>query len=163
MEDADDMGRENSLKKAEYALEKFPLQYNCAQSVLRAFAGDFGVKEEDCVKYATGFGSGIATGQTCGACTGAVMAIGLYTADIEDRIKRKNKTYELVRDFLKRFQNKHGSTDCAALLGYNLINPDVVKNIPEDKQPKVACIPFVKNAVLILSDVLEEDKKNSQK
>ncbi|MDD4126350.1 MAG: C-GCAxxG-C-C family protein [Methanomicrobium sp.] len=152
----------NGTKKAEYALSGFPGQYNCAQSVLRAFASDFGADEKDAVKYATGFGSGIATGQMCGAATGAVMAIGLYTANIEDRVERKNKTYGLVREFLKRFQNKNGSTECAALLGYNVVNPEEVKNIPESKLPKVACRPFVESAVLILSEILDEDRRKSQ-
>ena len=153
----------SAAERKEYAISKFPSDYNCAQSMLRAFASDLGADENDAVKYATGFGSGIATGQICGAVTGAVMAIGLYTSEISDRTERKNKTYGLVREFLKRFEEKNGSTECKTLLGYTVTNPEIVKCLPEDMQPKNACRPFVESAVLILSDILDEDKKGNRK
>lgn len=159
----DNRTAKSAAERKEYALSKFPSDYNCAQSVLRAFAGDFGTEEDEIVKIASGFGSGIATGQICGAVTGAVMAIGLYTSEISDRTERKNKTYGLVREFLKRFEEKNGSTECKTLLGYTVTNPEIVKCLPEDMQPKNACRPFVESAVLILSDVFDEDKKSPGK
>ena len=158
----DNRTAKSAAERKEYALSKFPSDYNCAQSVLRAFAGDFGTEEDEIVKIASGFGSGIATGQICGAVTGAVMAIGLYTADIEDRVERKNKTYGLVREFLKRFQSKNGSTECAALLGYNISNSEEMKTIPQSKLPKAACPKFVESSIFILSDIFDEDRRKSQ-
>ena len=52
--------------------------YNCAQSVLSVFAEDLGMSKDACLKLASPFGSGIAYMQeTCGAVSGALMAIGL--------------------------------------------------------------------------------------
>ena len=51
---------------------------NCAQAVLCAFAGELGLDAETAMRAATGFGGGMGRlAGTCGAVTGAIMAIGL--------------------------------------------------------------------------------------
>ena len=63
------------LRKAE---ELFLQGYNCAQAVSCACAGDCGVPSELVVKLATGFGAGMGrTQETCGAVSGAILALGL--------------------------------------------------------------------------------------
>jgi C_GCAxxG_C_C family probable redox protein len=60
------------------ALENFKNGYNCAQSVLSVLAPDLGLHQDTAMKLSSPFGSGIAYMQeTCGAVTGALMAIGL--------------------------------------------------------------------------------------
>jgi C_GCAxxG_C_C family probable redox protein len=63
-------------------------------------------------------------GETCGAVTGAFMVIGLKygKATAEDDAAR-DKTYELVGEFVARFKDRHGSIVCKKLLGYDLSNP----------------------------------------
>jgi C_GCAxxG_C_C family probable redox protein len=51
-------------------------KYNCAQAVLGAFCEESGLDINIAFKLANGFGGGIRCGETCGAVSGAVMAIG---------------------------------------------------------------------------------------
>ena len=53
------------------------VHYNCAQAVLVPFAAEMGITEEQAYKMGAHFGSGMRHGSTCGAITGAVLALGL--------------------------------------------------------------------------------------
>ncbi len=79
--------------------------YNCCQSVLLPFARAAGMKEEDAIKIAAHFGAGMNRGATCGAITGALMALGVMGAD-----------KELSKELVRRFQELHQAADCAQLL-----------------------------------------------
>jgi len=147
-------------KKVEKALKNFSSGYNCAQSTLSAFAEDFGVKEEDAINYATGFGSGMATGRICGVCTGADMAIGLYTASIPDIHERKKVAYALAKKFLERFEEVNGAVNCIDLLGYDHTDPKEEEKQPIEKRPKTVCRKFIGDAVIILSEILAEDSNS---
>lgn len=147
--------------RAEHALANFSAGYNCAQSVLSAFTEDFGIKEEDAINYATGFGSGMATGRICGVCTGAVMATGLYTAKIPDIKERKKEAYRLAKEFLKRFEEAHGATDCIDLLGYDHTDPKEEEKQPVEKRPKTVCRKFIGSAIVILSEIIETDRRSA--
>lgn len=60
------------------SLEYFKKGMNCAQAVLSALGPRLGLDRETCVKIAAPFGAGMARAQkTCGAVTGALMALGL--------------------------------------------------------------------------------------
>ena len=54
------------------------VHYNCAQAVLAAFGPDAGLPEEAACRITANFGSGMKMGETCGAVTGGLMALGLY-------------------------------------------------------------------------------------
>ncbi|MBR4098720.1 MAG: C_GCAxxG_C_C family protein [Clostridium sp.] len=79
--------------------------YNCAQSVLIPFALELGLTEEQAYQLASHFGGGMRHDSTCGAVTGALMALGL-----------KGCTEEQARDFLRQFSERHGALDCPTLL-----------------------------------------------
>ena len=61
----------------EAAGKLFSKGLNCAQSVLASQSDITGIPVADSLKISTGFGAGMAMMQkTCGAVTGAYMAIG---------------------------------------------------------------------------------------
>ena len=74
------------MKKSEKAVEYFRNKFNCSQSVLTVFSNEYGLSENDCLKMACAFGGGMGRQQqTCGAVTGALMALGLkYGKGIND-------------------------------------------------------------------------------
>lgn len=79
--------------------------YNCAQSVLIPFAKKAGLTEEQANALAANFGSGMRYGATCGAVTGALMALGvLGYGEAESRA------------LLNAFREKEGELACAQLL-----------------------------------------------
>jgi C_GCAxxG_C_C family probable redox protein len=92
----------------------------CAESVAQALAEESGAGIDVIPAIATGFCSGMArTGGQCGAVSGAVMGIGLE-AGREKPGEEVAPTYELVQDFLKRFRERFGATNCFELTGCDL-------------------------------------------
>lgn len=79
--------------------------YNCAQSVLIPFAKEAGLTEEQANALAGNFGSGMRHGATCGAVTGALMALGILGYG-EDQ----------ARELLRSFREQEGDLACAQLL-----------------------------------------------
>ena len=75
-------------------------QYNCAESAFQALNETFGggLKLETAARIATGLGGGLgATGGTCGALTGCVLALGLL-AECDPEVLRKKTIYPLAAD-----------------------------------------------------------------
>jgi C_GCAxxG_C_C family probable redox protein len=93
-------------------------------------------------------------GETCGAVTGALMVIGLKygKAKAADEGAR-DKTYELVREFVTRFQSRHGSIVCRELLGYDLSNPEEGDAAKKKGLFDTLCPQLVRDAVEILEKI----------
>ena len=66
------------MTKSETALDYFRNKFNCSQAVFAAFGPAYGLSEDSCLKIGCAFGGGMGKQQlTCGAVTGALMALGL--------------------------------------------------------------------------------------
>ena len=144
------------MGKADRAVSSFKEGFNCSQSVLSTYSKLFGLNHEVALKIAQAFGGGMARmGQTCGAVTGAFMVIGLKHGKVkaEDE-EAKEKTYEIVREFVKRFKSLHGSIMCKDLLGYDLDIPEELEEVEEKQICETRCPEFVQNAVEILGKLL---------
>ena len=83
------------------AHSRFSEGYSCSQSVLAAFAPELGLDADAALRVSAAFGGGMGrTGGTCGAVTGALMALGLkYGATVADPVA-KERTYALTREFI---------------------------------------------------------------
>ena len=104
--------------------ELFDSGFYCAESVLLAIAESQDIHSELIPRIATGFCSGVArTGRTCGAVSGAIMAIGL-TAGRNSPEKPVDDTYTLVQSFLQQFEERYGSLECPILTGCDLGTPE---------------------------------------
>ena len=65
------------MKHTEIASELFSKRYYCSQAVLAAFAEELGMTKKQALRVAACFGGGMCKAEVCGACTGALMALGL--------------------------------------------------------------------------------------
>jgi C_GCAxxG_C_C family probable redox protein len=94
------------MSKAEDSEKCFAEGFNCAQSVFSPFCEDLGLDKKTALKISSGFGGGMAhMNETCGAVTGAFMALGLkYGRFIANDIDAKAKTNGLVHEFAKEFK-----------------------------------------------------------
>lgn len=136
------------------AIELFGQGFSCAQAVFAAFAAELGIEHRTALKVASGFGGGIGrTGSTCGALTGAIMAIGYKngSTDPADQDK-KIANYALVEKAIHLFKDRCGNVDCRDLLGYELQNP------PEQTEEVTAvkfaiCSKAVREAAEIVDDI----------
>jgi C_GCAxxG_C_C family probable redox protein len=144
------------MKRSEKAVEFFRNKFNCSQSVFVVFGSEHGLTEDLCLRTGCAFGGGMGRQQyTCGAVTGALMAIGLiHGKGINDPEEKKQKTYELTREFFKKFEQLHHSTTCMELLdNLSLNDPDDHKKILERGLFETRCERYVEDAVKIVENL----------
>ena len=104
---------------SEKAANNFRKGYNCAQSVLLAFADKVGLKDEEALRLASSFGGGMGRlREVCGAVSAMFMIAGFlkgYTEPNNDIVKANH--YKLIQDLAAEFKLKHGTIICRELLG----------------------------------------------
>ena len=138
--------------KSNLVNQRFPLNYNCAQTVFSLFASDLGIDERTALKIASGFGGGMARAKTCGAVTGAYMVIGLkYGHDTPDPDKKAN-TKMLIQRFNEEFQKKHGTLICSELTGFDISTPEGSDAAREEGIFLTKCPFFIKTACNLLEN-----------
>jgi C_GCAxxG_C_C family probable redox protein len=132
---------------------------NCAQAILSVYGERLGLSHETALKIACGFGGGVCTAETCGAVTGAFMVIGLKygQANAVDKESRA-RTYELVRQFVEKFESRNGSVICKELLGCDISTPEGIKTAQENDLFDTLCPNMVRDAAEILEEMLFERK-----
>lgn len=142
------------MKESE-VLEKFGQGFDCGQVVFSSCAEKLGLDKETTLKIASCFGAGMFCANTCGAVSGALMAIGAKyghtepnTPDVKNAMVGKNM------EFQQAFVKEYGSTVCREILGYDLTIPEQMAEI-EKKQlmitlcPKVVCFALNKAQEII--------------
>lgn len=102
-------------------MKLFESKFNCAQSVFASFSEELGLDEKQALKIGGCFGSGMRKGKVCGACTGALMVLGLKygqneVGDIENKLK-SDKAYV---EFLDKFKSQNESYICNDLLNCDI-------------------------------------------
>jgi C_GCAxxG_C_C family probable redox protein len=144
------------MSRIQDAATTFKQGFSCSQAVLAAFCDAIGLDREKALKVAQPFGGGMASlGMTCGAVTGAMLAIGLkYGRTRPEDEAAKQKTYRLVRELLQRFRDRHGSIVCRDLIGVDLSAPDGHQRGVERGVFENLCPQFVADAAEILEEIL---------
>jgi C_GCAxxG_C_C family probable redox protein len=140
------------MNKKEKALEYFRNHFNCSQAVFTVFGTAQGLTENQCLKSACGFGGGMGRQQlTCGAVTGAAMALGMkYGKASGDPEEKKAQTYAKTRELFEEFRKLNGTTNCRELLkGLDMNDPEDHKRIMELRLFEILCEKYVTDAVSI--------------
>ncbi|MHC4743516.1 MAG: C-GCAxxG-C-C family protein [Planctomycetota bacterium] len=142
--------------KPEQAVETFKERFNCSQSVLSVYSEEAGLDRETALKLACGFGAGMGRmGETCGAVTGAFMAIGLkFGASEPGDNPDKLRTFELIDQFARRFEARHGSLVCKELLGFDMSTPEGKETARQPGSFEI-CPKLVQSAVETLEEIIE--------
>ena len=133
----------------------FEQKFHCSQAVLAAFAEDLGISEEQALKLGGCFGGGMCKGEVCGACTGALMALGLKfgQADICD-LESKKKTNAIAVEFLDLFKKENGSYICKELLGCDLSTVEGKQYALDNELFVKLCPKLVQSATKITQELL---------
>lgn len=100
--------------------------YGCAEVTLIVLQEELGLPEAGDSSAAMALNGGIAySGGTCGAITGAALAVGrLAAACLPDHVEAKRAARTLIQDLMETFARRFGSTDCRSLTGYDLRTPE---------------------------------------
>jgi len=146
----------SNTNKKTMALAQFDKGYTCSQAVFSAYAEDLGLDQETALKIAGPFGGGMGRkAETCGAVTGALMVIGLeYGAIDATDSEAKEKAYALAREFLDRFETRHGSSRCKELLGWDISTPAGHEAAKYRQLFSTLCPKYVANAAEIVGEIL---------
>ncbi len=96
--------------------------YGCAEATCAVLAEAFGLPDPDDTSAAMALNGGVAySGSTCGAVTGAAVALGrLAGARIGDHREAKRAARLLTADLLAAFEAEFGSASCRQLTGTDL-------------------------------------------
>ena len=98
------------IDKAMALRNETPMVSNCAQTIMRAYAKELGLTEEQAAGIGCNFGGGMKCGGMCGAITSGLIVLG--AKGIDSPIN--------VGEFRRKMAEKHdGLTDCADLLRAN--------------------------------------------
>ncbi len=145
------------MNQEEQASGRFTDGYNCSQSVLLAFAAELNFDSAVAARVAAGFGGGMGRmGYTCGAVTGALIALGMRYGSSDQMDKTaKEKTYAQVQEFLRRFHGKYGSIDCRDLIEIDISSLEGQRQARKAGVFKTRCPLFVQEAVTILVDIMK--------
>lgn len=141
------------IDKAKHLFEQ---KFHCSQAVLAAFANELGITEEQALKLGACFGSGMRKGEVCGACTGALMALGLKFGQSKiDDLESRWKTNDITSEFLEMFRNENGSYICKELLGCDLATLEGIEYAKSHNLFTEFCPAMVISAVKITEQLLE--------
>lgn len=143
------------------AADNFAKGYNCAQSVVLAYADEIGLERKTALMLSSSFGGGMGRlREVCGAVSGIFMVAGIKFgySDPQDNAAKKN-LYRLVQEFAHRFEEENGSIICRELLCMS-----VKKDSPEPEKrtgeyyKKRPCKELVASAADIFDYLCKEVK-----
>ena len=132
------------------AVKLFNSGYVCSQAVFAAFSPKVGLEKNQALKIGACFGSGMRKGEVCGACTGALMVLGLKYGE------SKAMSNEACERFLDEFKKENGSYICNDLLGCDITTKEGVEFATENKLFKELCPKMVESAAKITEKIINE-------
>jgi len=126
------------------ASELFSQNFNCAESVLAGIAAELQIESDFIPRIASGFGAGISRhGETCGALTGAVMALGLKFGRTTPDNAAKAKLYALVSELWTQFEHEFKNVGCKDLTGCDMMTEEGAKDFLSRDLHHTLCPKFV--------------------
>ena len=144
--------------RVEQAVTLFTGGMACSQAILATYGPLFGFDRDEAIRIARGFGGGMGRlSETCGAVTGAFMAISLKFDGTDKQTKEDN--YALMQEFARRFKAKHHSLNCTQLLDCDLGKPEDQAKFRELGRMQSHCICYVREAAQHLEELLELENK----
>lgn len=143
--------------RAERAKTLFESGYNCAQSLLLAFAPDAGLDEKTAAALASSFGGGMGRlREVCGALTASFMVLGLiYGGCSPGDTGAKAEHYRRVQELAAAFREANGTLLCRELLDRP---PGPDHYVPQERTPEYyaerPCASIIARAAEALADYL---------
>jgi C_GCAxxG_C_C family probable redox protein len=140
----------------DFASDCFKQGIDCSQIVLGYAAEKVGLSDEDALKVSSAFGGGMWCGRTCGAVTGALMALGMkYGFSEPGMTEQKNTLLTKRAEFEQKFTAEQGSVVCKDILGgLDLSKPDDFNQVLEKGLFFTVCNKVVCTGCKILDEML---------
>ncbi len=147
------------MSEVEKAVSLFLKGFRCSQAILSTYGQQFGLERELALKLASPFGAGMGSlGNTCGAVTGAFMVLGLkYGNSKASESKKKEKAYQVVKEFTSRFKSRNGTIKCKKLLNCDISTSEGRNKAVEEKLFIEICPNLVQDSAEILEELLQNN------
>jgi len=141
--------------------------HNCAQSTFYALSNQFGLGGDDVLKALTPLPGIAERGETCGAITGALMAMGMiYGRDRLDDWEKYRSSLVPTNKFCKKFEEEMGTTLCCQIQErafgkrYNLMNPDDLRSF-QKAGATTKCTKVVQKACRFAAEIILEEQQDA--
>jgi len=161
------MPRDLVIKLLDQKVDQYmQLSHHCAQSSFLALKEQFGLEGDQIIKALTPLPGIAERGETCGAVTGPLMAMGLiYGRDIHHLDDWDTYQASLVPtgQFCKQFEQKFGTTLCSEVQEvkfgrcFRLTDPDELQEF-QNAGATEHCSEVVKSAVHMAAEIILEDE-----
>jgi len=144
------------MSNVEQAVSLFKKGFRCSQAILSTYGTQFNLDRELGLKLASPFGAGMGSlGNTCGAVTGAFMVLGLkYGNSKVSEIKKKEKAYEITKEFVNEFKSRNDTIICKELLNCDISTPEGRNKAIEEGLFIKVCPKLVQDSAEILEKLL---------
>lgn len=142
---------------------------NCAQTSFSVLQDAFALEGGPILKALTAFPGLALRGETCGAVTGCLMAIGVsHGRDRLDDWDGYVACLRVSRRFCRRFEEQHGSTSCARLLETKLGRTFNLAERGEAMEYLAAggretCRGIITSAVQIAANIIAERRPQAER
>ena len=135
--------------KSDTAVSHVSGGFGCAASVLQVFCEDYDLDTETAARLSCGLGGGCASGEICGAVSGAVLVVGLKFGQetAGDNAAKANCRAHVI-EFIEEFKKINNALTCRDLLDCDPTTEEG-RAVYLAKRETV-CFGVVKNAVEIL-------------
>lgn len=147
-------------QRVQQTMEK---SHNCAQSTFYALSEQFGLGGDDVLKALTPLPGIAERGQTCGAITGALMAMGLiYGREQLDDWDKYRSSLIPTNKFCENFEKEMGTTQCCEIQdkafgqSYNLMDPEQLKEF-QRVGATTKCTKVVQKACRLAAEIILEN------
>lgn len=152
-----------SSSYAKKAGEYFKEGYNCAQSVLLAFADLYEMDGTTAARLSSSFGGGMGRlREVCGAVSGMFLTAGLlYGYASPGAHQEKAEHYARIQELARAFEGRHQSIVCRELLGLPLkYDQPIPEKRTEEYYKKRPCEELVRSAAAILEEYIVKHPVN---
>lgn len=141
----------------EKVLKLFLQGFDCSQVVLSHFAESLELDDVTAKKISACFGGGMYSGETCGAVTGALMALGLnYGHYLPNDSEQKNINLEKIAAFNTAFAERYPSAICKEILQYDISDPEERNVIMEKGLLTTLCPKLVCDVIHLLAEMMDQ-------
>ncbi len=147
------------MDKATQARNYFEQGYNCAQSVVAAFAQEMGMDEKTALRLSSSFGGGMGgLRETCGAVSGMFMVLGLLKGyDMPDDPEAKKAHYQRIQALAQEMTAAYGTINCRELLASHGVEAKAQPSLRNEAYyQKRPCARYVEACARMVEEALGE-------
>ncbi len=138
------------------ALMRFKAGYHCSQSVLAAYADEFGLDTDLALKMAAGLAGGSTVGGECGAVGAGYLVLGMKHGRLVPAggdVEREKALFGRVKQFVETFRKEHGSINCRELLGIDVFTKEGHQEGLRRNLYATRCPNYIRDAITMIDSL----------